>query len=298
MELGKAIELFLGEHKPTTRKSYTYPLRQMRDWIGPARQVSDIRPEHLIEYFQTQVKNGKYAPATEVKNEKTLKGFFNWCVRLEIIEKSPAKLLRASKVPRRISRDKAMPDDDLTKLLDHLRHKTVPRDFALVLFLADTGCRRGGAAGLRIQDVDFDGLIATVTEKGGEPRPVAFSEQCAKAILHWLAYRSAHYTIKGVFVFSKDGGPMDPVLISQEIRRSCRRVGIKVRSSHSLRHRKGHQFADARIAPSIAATALGHSSSHITVESYYPSDWDTAEKALRELMTVNPTNPKIVNISR
>jgi len=283
MNLLKAIDLFLGEHKPTTAKSYLQPLKSLRDWVGPARELSDISPELLIEYFQMLNKRG-YALATVQKHVITVKTFFNWIVKIDKLEKSPARVIRGRKLPRAISRDKAMSDAELSAIIDAVRYK--PRDYALVMFLSDSGCRRGGAAGLRLQDINWRERTAKVTEKGDKPRFVAFGEHCQVALVKWLGYRgSLKGSLPGVYIFSFDGALMKPENISLIIRRAAAKAGVRVLSSHSLRHRKGHQYADARIAPSIAATALGHSDVLITLNSYYPGDWESAKKTLHELAT-------------
>ncbi|MCB0079217.1 MAG: hypothetical protein KDD73_17590, partial [Anaerolineales bacterium] len=55
-------------------------------------------------------------------------------------------------------------------------------------------------------------------------------------------------------------------------------------------------LADARVAPSIAATALGHTSIQTTLDHYYPGDWESAEKALRETHRA-PETPTPANIT-
>jgi integrase len=296
MELGKAIHLFLGEQtKSSTRQAYSTALVPLRDWCGPSRELSGIKPELVIEYFQECVQSKSWAVATQFKHAKTIKTFFNWCVRLDLLVKSPALALRARKPSRYISREKAISDSELALVLDYLRYKTNPRDYALVLFLADTGCRRGGAAGLRIQDVNLDRLIATVTEKGDKTRTVAFSARCAKAILHWLAYRSVHYVVKGVYVFTQHGEKNDPENISRIVRRACIRVGARSLGAHSLRHRKGHQLEDNDVHPAIAATVMGHESVQTYMDNYTHGDWESAEAAARKLMTDPQKLPRVVN---
>lgn len=296
MFLKKAIDLFLGEYKATTRKTYAASLTILRDYLGPARPLADIQPAHVIEFFQKVIYSRDLAPATIQKHTKTVKTFFNWCVRIDLLAKSPAAAVRGRKLPSAITREKAMTDTELSAILEAVRYDK-PRDFAMILFLADTGCRRGGVAGLQIKDIDWVKLRATVTEKGEKSRLVAFSPLCALAIQRWLANRQAHYTIKGVHVFSTDGSPMKAENVSLIIRRAAQVAGVRVLSSHSLRHRKGHQLADSRIAPSIAATLLGHSDVTITLKHYYPADWESAEAAARELMT-DPAkladDPKII----
>lgn len=284
MQLSAAIDLFIGQYdNPATQKAFRHSLIRMRDWLGPSRHVSDIEPSLVLEYFQKVVMQGGYAAATVQKHVKAIKTFFNWAVRVELVVRSPAAVIKGKKLPRAVDRSKAMSDDELSRLIEAVRFK--PRDFALILFLADTGCRRGGAAGLRMEDVDWKERTATVTEKGDKSRKVVFGEDCYAALVKWLAYRNSRRRIVDVYLFSFDGKPIRPEAISLVIRRAARAAGVRVLSSHSLRHRKGHMLADARVAPSIAATALGHSDPMITLTYYYPADWASARQALEGLVT-------------
>jgi len=289
--LEHAVTLFLGEYKATTARSFQQELKVMVPMLGGSRKLASIKPEHVLEYVNINILQRKYAPATKRKHIKTIKVFFNWCVKTGLLRTSPAQGVRNIRLPRAISREKAMTDTELAALVDELRYKTIPRDLALVLFLADTGCRRGGASGLRVEHLDLQNRRAVVTEKGDQERVVFFGEQCADALTRWLAYRRKRGHVEGGYLFSRDLEPIKPEAISLIIRRACRRAGIRVLSSHSLRHRKGHQFADSRIAPSIAATVLGHSDTAITVAHYYPSDLESARRAVSELETRVPDRP-------
>lgn len=280
MNLGKAVNLFLGDYKPSTRESYKHALLMLVDYLGEDHPVERIRPASLLEFHHDRLVPRGYADATLRKHIKTVKTFFNWLVRMDEIDKTPAHIIKAKRLPMYVSRDKAMTDDELAVLLDYLRFK--PRDYALVLFLADTGCRIGGAANCKVEDLDLTRRTGRVTEKGEITRPVRYGVLCAVAIERWLAVRKN----KGEYVFSRGYKPMKADNISLMLRRACKVVGIRTLSGHSLRHRKGHQLADARVAPSIAATALGHSDPTITLMHYYPADWASAERALDELVTI------------
>ena len=277
MDLKQAINLFLGRYKPTTREAYHFILIPMQDYLGPARPVLDLRPEHVIEYYNHLVASA-YAPATKNKAIKGIKTFFNWLVSIESIEKSPAKTLKRLKREKYVSRDKAMSEDEFTRLLTYLQFK--PRDYALILFLADTGSRALSAAYLTLDTLSLQTKTARVIKKGGDYYPVAFETACAQAIAYWLHQRPP---AAGVYVFSRSAVAVKPANISQIIRRACLKVGIRSLGSHSLRHRKGHQFSDAGTSPSIAAVGMGHASPQTTLENYYPHDWETAERELRKL---------------
>lgn len=290
MKLETAVQTFLNEYQnPGTRLSYAYSLNPMCAAIGPARPVANIQPIDLTAYAQDLRNDRGYSAATILKHTKAIKRFFNWLVSNELLPISPARVLKQKKLPTYISRDKAMQDEELNRVLDYVKWKH--RDYALILFVADTGCRAGGASALRVEDINFENLTAYVTEKGERTRPVAFGEECARAIRQHLTKRKCFTG----FVFSHDGEQIIADTVSQIIRRACLKVGVRSLGSHSLRHRKGHQLADNHIAPSIAATALGHSDPVITLKHYYPADWASAEEALRAVM-VQPVeqSPKII----
>jgi len=294
MKLKDAANLFLGQYdNPGTRRAYRDIVRPLVAYLGPDRPIDRLQPVDVVEYQQS-LKAKNYADATVRKHTKGVKTFFNFLVRHELIDLSPARTIQARRLPTYISRDKAMTDQELERVLNYARY--FPRNLALIQFLADTACRAGGASKLRVTDLDLPNYRAVVVEKGSKTRPVAFGEACAQALRIWLLQRPA---TAGDYVFSSSDTPIKPDNISQIVRRACLKVGVRSLGSHSLRHRKGHQLADAKVAPSIAATALGHSDPTITLQHYYPADWESAEKELRKLaLPDDAVTSKVIPIRR
>lgn len=292
MIVSKAIDLFLSEQRTTTRESYKPVFKRFKTFFGPQHPVETFTPVEMLGYMTyleaLRVKGKPYAAATLLKHVKTLKVFFNRLVALEVIEKSPARVLKQKKLPVYVKRDKAMSDEELARLLDYVKYKE--RDYALLLFLADTGCRISGASGLTIDDLQLEQREAWVTEKGEKRRLVKYGDLCAMAIIKWLLKRPRS---AGQYVFSRARTPFLADNISQMIRRTCKKIGIRTLSGHSLRHRKGHQLADQKVAPSIAATALGHSDPTITLRHYYPADWESAARELEKLATTESLRPTL-----
>lgn len=289
MNLERAVTLFLASYeKQTTRRAYAQGVEMMRDFIGPARPVNSIKPAHLIE-FQNEVRSRGLSQSTVNKHIKSVKTFFNWLVSIEELPASPAHAIKLKRMSRAIDRDRAMTDAEYAAVLDYVKWK--PRDHALILFLADTGCRAGGAAGLRVDDLDLENRTAHVTEKGDKRRPVWFGDECANAIRRWLLARPA---AAGPYVFNRDGQQISGRAVSGVVRNACKRVGVRSLGSHSLRHRKGHQLADAHVAPTVAATALGHENPQTTLESYYPADYDRAREAIQATATKSMNKPENV----
>lgn len=279
--LRSAIHLFLGEQKPSTRKSYYYNLRDLHLYLGDARPLSDITTEDIIRFGQHyRNRITVRSPATYNKLVKTLRTFFNWCIKMDLMPPpSPARSIKRLRQVVAIDREKAMPDDVYTKLVEYAKGKA--RAYALVLFLGDAGGRIGGAAGLRWKDVDFHNRRAIVTEKGQPPRYVFFKEECCFALLRWQQWQRSKGS--GEYVFSDRGEPILGDSLGDFFKRLCSRAGLRAWGPHSLRHRKGFQLSDHRISPTTAAQLMGHSDVKMTLENYYPKDWDRVQQAVEEL---------------
>lgn len=284
MRLDEGIHLYLDTFdKQSTRTTYRKALKTLSEQLGPGRDLEELTPADLIRVFNYLNKQ-PYAPATLRQRLKSIKTFFNWLQDMELIESNPARVIKVKRAQRPRTRAKAITDDELKLLLDYVQYRS-RRDFALFLFLADTGCRIGGAANLQEKDIDWVKREATVTEKGDKTRQVKFGVMAATALRRHLISRKA---TEGDYVFSEKGGKIKPDNLSQRVRRACaglRKNGETVRtlSSHSFRHRKGHQFGDAKINPSVAAEALGHESVLTTLQNYYPDDWESAAAELDKL---------------
>lgn len=280
MKLSEAVAVFLSQYKPVTRRSYMYNLRDMVNFIGD-KPLESINFVHIAEYSDELDSRNYKSVYTWNKYIKTMKVFFNFCVSRKWIAESPAGVMRMRRIKQSVPKDKAISDDDVSQLLVYTQFQ--PKAHALVLFLADTGCRATGVSNLEVADIDFEKLEAVVTEKG-KTRTVGFGPVCAQALKDWIAKRPP-YGKDFVFPGDKErrGKAMLPSSASQIVRRCCREVGIKPRGTHAFRHRKGHQMADSKVAPSVAKTVLGHSNVSITMTHYYPDDWDRARRVLNDL---------------
>lgn len=284
MKLGQAVNLFVrGYRNDQTRHTYEIVMSHLLQHIDASLDVADIHPVDLVEYGQLIDQNPAWAEATRRKYAKSVKTFFNWLEKIEAVAKSPAKnVIRARKLPTYISRDKAITDDELNALLTWSQFK--PRYDALFKLLRDSGCRIGGAAGLKASDIDFERGVARVTEKGNKTRLIAFGPEAANALRRWLLIRKPD---TGPYVFTANGQPIKSTSLAQLVSRAASQIGLRSLGPHHFRHRKGHQLADAHVAPSIAATALGHSDPNITLTYYYPADWASAEAELRKLASAD-----------
>jgi integrase len=257
----------------------------MASQIGEARDVTHIVPLDLMDFEQAlRSRKPPLAISTFNKYCRIVGAFWNWLVNVKGIESSPVvhDIMRQQRVERAIDRDKAMPEEHLALLLRATEF--IPRDHALICFIADTGCRAGGVASLTLERLHLEEQWALLIEKGDKERKTFFAERTATALERWLLHRPQ---VAHDHVFTKSRRyacePMTATAVSAVIRSTCRRVGVPERGAHSLRHRKGFQLADHRIPPSVASAAMGHADVTTTLRHYFPYDEERVAAALNEL---------------
>lgn len=287
--LSKAVQLFLGEYetRPATRKSYFYDLNAMLRFVGGDKQVDQIQPVHLLEYTQDMLRrlharDGIQSPVTYNKHIKSMRAFFNWCVRMKLAAESPAAHTRRERVRRGVNPEKVMPEVVYEQLLAYTRFDQ--RAHALVLFLGDSGARIGGAAALRWPDVDLERCTAITIQKAKQPQTVYFGHACAAALRRWYQRQNR---AAGTYVFSRNGAKMSNDSLGQYFTRQCQRAELGTYGPHSLRHRLGFRAVQDNVPMPVLAAMLGDTV-QITIENYAHFDEKNVQDAVRRLATRDP----------
>jgi site-specific recombinase XerD len=178
-------------------------------------------------------KDGKLSPWTLHDHVRLVRRFFGWLESEGMSESSPAKRLELPPLPDEPPKSISMPN--VQKMLTVAEES--PRDYALLLFFADTGARVGGVAGLTWEDVSLDKGCATVREKGHggnhKARTVYFGKQTTKA----LARQREQTGGEGPVFPGQHGKALTEFGIYQALERIARRAKIKGRwNPHAFRH--------------------------------------------------------------
>lgn len=296
--LARAVRVFLAGKRATTATSYSWDLKPMVAYLGPDKplQVTEdgqrfdfFEPPDLTEYVNLGLlsRDPPLAPATVEKHKKTMRTFWNWCRKNGYINESPFRV-PAKKLAGGVDPAKIMPDHLLNQLLNYTQWDT--RAHAVVLFLAQTGCRCGGAAKLTLDRLDLPNKRAVVVEKGEKAYTVYYDDVAAAALGEWLRTRAT----LGNIVFSKTGRPITSAALGQYFRRLCK-DGARIGSwgPHSLRHRRGDQLQRAGVDPKTAARVLGHTNYMTTLEYYYHEDEQHIEQAARDTLKADDPRGKM-----
>ena len=252
-------------------------------WVVSLRRQSARWVDHPARPEQA----GGLSPATISGRVQSAKALFDWCVRREYLEKSPASHLRKPKVNHHCDGSKVMAVEDLARLVAVAEKRAdagKPRDLALLLFLVETGCRVGEAASLRLDWLDLekgDGVVEGKTDR----RAVDFTEVTAEALRAWLAVRPV---VGHVFVWvGQRGGPLSARGIYEVLRRLAKEAGVEGRfNPHAIRHLVGQSWSDA-VNLELVRQKLGHSDIRVTAMFYSNQDRGRVKAATQKLSLVN-----------
>lgn len=287
MELDRAIELYLSVHQgmisTKTMRIYMQSLGVLKDYLGD-RDAESISIDDLRAYRTALFdRNERYTSNTSRPREKgglsvwTIHGhirvarqFFRWLSDEGKIGMNPAARLELPSLgdepPKGIS------ESDLRKMFECASASA--RDFAILMFLADTGCRIGGAAGLELSDLDFEKRRAIVREKGrnarAKVRAVFFKQTTADALNVWLTERSQlpkSRATNRVFVGRK--GALTADGIYEIVVRIGERAGVTGRfNPHSFRHGFARALLERGLDLGRVSKMLGHSDTRVTAKFY------------------------------
>jgi site-specific recombinase XerD len=281
MQLEEAVEEFLLAKwaegmSPLTIKWYKTHFKRLLRFLGKTMSVGDITLKdlrrfaaHLHEQSSTYrthsirpEEEGGFSIWTMCGSIQALRTFFKWLAEEEIIKGNPAARLKQIKPPR--PEPKAVSPEDFALLIRAAEDNL--RDYALLLFLADTGCRVGELTSLRVQDLNLDEEIAFVRGKGHKLREVLFTKPTAEALRRWLKARPKD---KGDAVFVGKRGPLTPSGIYQVLKRLKKRAGVSGPCNpHAFRHGFARHYILTDGDMLSLSIILGHSSSEVTREFY------------------------------
>lgn len=294
--LGQAVETFLrlamvGKSEQTAHW-YAGTLGMLIGHLGADRPLVGILEVDLAEWMAfiagerclyagslrpDEIR--KPSPHTVAGYARSVKRLFSWLHKKGYLEADPSRDIEVPATPK-IGR-KGISDRDAAAMLEAARES--PRDYALLRFVESTGCREGGVAGLRLEDLNLDAREpgrrqATVREKGDKERIVFLTDEALSAMELWLSDREKlqntilEQDAGAVFLGGSPGQPqhsLKPNGIYEIFKRIAREAGVKKNwSPHQWRHRFGRKMAQKGMNLGVLSQIMGHSTVNITVKHY------------------------------
>ena len=260
---------------PHTCRCYRRDLEGFEDFLkNSGMDVSSTGKVEMEKVDRMAIR--KYLSFLHRKNKKssiarkisTLRSFFKYMVREQVIPSNPAKGVSTPKVektlPTTLTVDEAFrlmesPTTISEKPSEGSKEKGL-RDRAILELLYSSGLRVSELVGLNSNQLDLDLGIVRVMGKGRKERIVPVGTKAIKALEAYLEKRGTLEGEEPIFVNSV-GGRLTARSVGRLMKRYTRHSGIfrKV-SPHSLRHTFATHLLDAGADIREIQEMLGHSS--------------------------------------
>lgn len=181
-----------------TLRNYISDLEQFYDYLCPKNSdgargdlnISQIDHITIREYMATlyQAKRKKTSISRKLA---TLRTFFRFLCREQVVEMNPARLVSSPRLEKRLP--KVISIDEVIHFIEAPDAETVlgKRDRAILELLYATGCRVSEVAGMNLEDIDFKHETIRVRGKGRKERFVPFGSKAKEALGTYFEVRGA-----------------------------------------------------------------------------------------------------------
>jgi len=248
---------------PHTCRAYVRDVREFKDFCGQRGMVDDqdlrrvdglLLRRYLAELLR---RNQRSSIARKLSS---LRMFFRFLVRENLIAASPAEELATPKLNRYLPRTLSV--DEAHDLMENCREQGLlaRRDQAIFELLYSSGLRISELTGLNIEAVDLQENLVRVIGKGRKERIVPIGSKAVAALRAYLEERGAVAGEDPLFLNVR-GGRLTVRSVQRHLKTRLIKTGvIKDISPHDLRHSFATHLLDGGADLRAIQELLGHAS--------------------------------------
>ena len=245
-----------------TLDAYRRDLEAFARWLtAKRRRLPGVTPEHLREYVSARTTAGARA-RTSARLLSSLKRFYRYAVREELIPRDPTALLEAPKLGRPLP--KTLTEQQVEDLLNapDIGTPLGQRDRAMLETLYATGLRVSELVGLKLGQLGLTQGVVRVVGKGDKERLVPLGEEAIEWLQRYLREARAELVKRratdAVFPTAR-GAAMTRQAFWHNLKRYARAAGIRVAlSPHTLRHAFATHLLNHGADLRVVQMLLGH----------------------------------------
>ena len=263
-------------YSPLTVKAYCRDLEEFSDYLAKVYETNDLLQVNaaMVKSFMASLKEKGQANKSIDRKISSLRSFYKYCLRENLIKVSPMVKVKSLKLPKPLV--KFVPESDMEKIAfgenDDFKTK---RDELLFELLYQTGMRQAELRGLRDVDVDRAAGKIRILGKRNKIRFVPLSNKMLGMIEHYRQLRDAVFPEHDDRLLVNDKGKeMTPYYIYNKVHRMLEGVTtLKQKSPHVLRHTFATHLLDEGADLRAIQELLGHADlsstqiyAHTTIE--------------------------------
>jgi integrase/recombinase XerC len=256
-----------------TLRNYLSDLDQFHNYLcpldkdGKRPEVDILQIDHItIREYLSALYREKRKKTSIARKLASLRTFFKFLCREEVIEMNPAKLVSSPRLDKKLP--KVLSIDDVIRFIETPETDTVlgKRDRAILELLYATGMRVAELTGLGMTDVDFKHDSVRVLGKGRKERIVPYGGKARQALQVYLAVRgellveapAEQLDVMALFL-NYQGTRITTRSVGRMIDKYVRECAIANNTSpHSLRHSFATHLLSAGADLRAIQELLGH----------------------------------------
>lgn len=246
-----------------TALAYQLELKKFAEFLESTgkSEVNSITKADIRQFLSVCSKtNGAFAYARKLS---TIKSFFKYLGREEIIEKNPASDIEAPKLPER--EPTYLTEAEYQNLIAAVKREATPfylaRDLAIIVLLLGTGIRLSELVSLTLDRINLErsGKSIKVKGKGDKERIIPLTDEVVKVLEQYLKSRP-NVSSNHLFI-SRLGEELHARSVYGLVKKYLKSIGItKTRFAvHCLRHTFGTSLMNKGVNIVVIQELLGHS---------------------------------------
>lgn len=223
-----------------TTNGYLKDLYEFLEYINDKgiKKFNDITYQDLRLYINYLFNQG-YSNKTISRSISSLRSFFKYLKKEEIIDNNPCTLISNPKLDKKLP--KCLNFEETERLLNALNTATKEgiRDSLILEILYSTGIRVSELVNIKFNDVSLSNKTIIVNGKGSKQRIVYFGEKCEKKLELYMkkSYNELNVNNAEYLLLSKTGKKLNDRIVRKIIDKASSIAGIKMKiSPHVLRH--------------------------------------------------------------
>ena len=246
---------------PLTVEAYQSDMDQFAHFLKDELGIDDLTQVKttMVKSYIVHLKEEGLVNRSINRKTSTLRTFYKYCLRENLIEKSPMTGIKALKQPKTLV--KFVTETDINKVsFGEEADFSTQRDHLLFELLYQTGMRQAELRGLEDGDIDKMGMQLKIHGKRNKDRLVPLSREMIQLIVQYQALRDATFTTKADRLLLNDKGEeMSPSYVYNKVHHMLEGVTtLKQKSPHVLRHTFATHLLDEGASLVAIQKLLGH----------------------------------------